>query len=208
MNERAKVSWADDGGTGAVADHVERVVRANSAPLVAVPGGSTPVAIFEELAARGLDWAGTTLMLGDDRLVPRDHEASNQAKLETAFANSGAEILALEEDMRVPQLDLLWLGMGTDGHVASLFPEMICDDRPGALVIRTEPHPLPPEAPFPRLSMNMEALTTSPKETIIVIRGEEKKAMIEEAMRGESDLPIARLLRGSRARVTIYWSPT
>ena len=205
---RSEIRWADDGSTGAVADHVERVVKASDAPTICVPGGSTPIAIFEELAARGLDWAGATLMLGDDRMVPKDHPASNQAKLESAFADSGATIQPLSEGMAVPALDLLWVGMGADGHIASLFPEMVSDDQPGPCVIRTEPHPLPPEAPFPRLSMNMEALKTAPRETIIVIRGEDKKAVLEDAMDGGSDLPIARLLRGARGPVTIYWSPS
>ena len=205
---RPAIRWAEDGSANAVADHVARVIEASEAPVIAVPGGSTPVAIFAELARRGLDWSGVTLMLGDDRIVPLDHTASNQAKLESAFAGSAATIATLEEGMDIPPLDLLWLGMGSDGHVASLFPEMVCEDRPGPSVIRTEPHPLPPEAPFPRLSMNMEALTTAPRETILVIRGEEKKAVIGEAMRGENDLPVARLLRRSRAPVTIFWSPS
>lgn len=208
MSRRADIRWADDGSTGAVADHLERVVRSADTPVIAVPGGSTPVAIFDELAERGVDWAGATLMLGDDRLVEKDHPASNQAKLEAAFADSGAAIVSLSEGMEVPPLDLLWVGMGADGHIASLFPEMICEDREGPSVIRTEPHPLPPEAPFPRLSMNFEALATSPKETIIVIRGSEKKAVIENALGGGSDLPISRLLRGSSAPITIYWSET
>ena len=54
--------------------------------MIALPGGSTPIAIFAELASRGVDWEGATLMLGDDRMVAKDHEASNQAKLEAAFA--------------------------------------------------------------------------------------------------------------------------
>ena len=207
MSEPAKIHWAEDGSTAAVADHVARIVEGTDTPVIAVPGGSTPIAIFDELAARGLDWSGTTLMLGDDRMVEKGHAASNQAKLEAAFEDSDANIAMLRDGMDVPPLDLLWVGMGGDGHIASLFPEMRCEDRPGAKVIRTEPIPLPPEAPFPRLSMNFEALTTAPKETIIVIRGADKKAVIEDAMRGDSDLPVARLLRTSRCPVTIYWSP-
>lgn len=175
--------------------------------MIALPGGSTPIAIFAELASRGVDWEGATLMLGDDRMVAKDHEASNQAKLEAAFAGTAARIVALEEGAQVPPLDLLWVGMGADGHIASLFPQMEAEDLPGAKVIRTRPIPLPPEAPFPRLSMNFEALTTAPRETIIVIRGDDKKAVIEDALEGDSDLPIARLLRDTRAPVTIYWSP-
>ena len=207
MSDGAGIRWAEDGSTAAVADHVARVVEASDAPVIAVPGGSTPIAIFDALAARELDWSGTTLMLGDDRMVDREHAASNQAKLEAAFADSAATIATLKEGADVPHLDLLWVGMGADGHIASLFPEMRCEDQPGAKVVRTEPIPLPPEAPYPRLSMNVEALTTAPKETIIVIRGADKKAVIEDAMQGDSDLPVARLQRTSRSPVTIYWSP-
>ncbi|KPM22545.1 6-phosphogluconolactonase [Citromicrobium bathyomarinum] len=198
--------WAPDGSAKAVADHIERVVGASDAPVIAVPGGSTPVAIFAELAERGLDWSGATIMLGDDRQVPRDHEASNQAKLERALGDSGAKIVALEEGMAVPDLDLLWLGMGTDGHIASLFPQMQAEDRPGRAVIRTVPDPLPPEAPFPRLSMNFAALTKAPRESIIVLRGADKKQVIERAQDSASDLPVARFLREASGPVTIYWS--
>ncbi len=208
MTEHAAIDWATDGSAAAVADRIEQVVRGSTSPVIAVPGGSTPLAIFDELAARGLDWSGVTLMLGDDRMVPRDHPASNQAKLEAALGHSGARIVALEEGMDVPDLDLLWLGMGTDGHIASLFPAMEFGDVAGRKVIRTLPDPLPPEAPFPRLSMNMAALTEAPRAAILVLRGEDKRAVLESATAPDCDLPIARFLRAARCPVTVFWSAT
>lgn len=205
-NDVTTIRWAEDGSDAAVADHVARVVEAQAAPVIAVPGGRTPVAIFADLAARQLDWAGATVMLCDDRDVPRDNPASNQALLESALGDSGAQVPALAEGMAVPALDLLWLGMGADGHIASLFPQMEMGGGEEATVIRTVPDPLPPEAPYPRLSMSMEALTTAPRETILVIRGDDKRAVLEAAIKGESDLPIASFLSAARGPVTIYWS--
>ena len=208
MSEHADISWAEDGSAAAVAAHLTRAIDANPRARIAVPGGSTPLPIFEELVERGIDWSGVTLMLGDDRIVEHGHAASNQAKLEGAFCATEANVMALEEGMDVPDLDLLWIGMGADGHIASLFPEMKCEDVPGRKIIRTEPVPLPPEAPFPRLSMNMEALAEAPREIILVIRGAEKKRVLEEAGSGANSLPIARLIKRSIAPITVYWSAT
>lgn len=199
--------WAEDGSGDAVVRHLARVIAAHPQAIIAVPGGSTPLPIFEKLVGEGIDWSGVTLMLGDDRIVEHGHAASNQAKLEGAFCATEARIVALEEGMAVPDLDLLWLGMGEDGHIASLFPEMEADDAPGRTVIRTRPVPLPPEAPFPRLSMNMEALTGAPREIILVIRGEAKKRVLADAIAGRGTVPVVTLIARATCPITIYWSP-
>ena len=206
MSSPRDIVWAPDGSAGAVAGHLARVIANNPNATIAVPGGSTPLPIFEELAASDLDWSGVTLMLGDDRIVEPGHPASNQAKLEGAFCATQADIRALEEGMDVPELDLLWLGMGTDGHIASIFPAMDAQDLPGRRVIRTEPIPLPPEAPFPRLSMNMESLSEAAREIILVIRGDEKKELVRAAQSAEGDLPITQLFARAQCPITIYWS--
>ncbi|UVI40575.1 6-phosphogluconolactonase [Qipengyuania spongiae] len=199
--------WAEDGSAEAVARHMARVIAAHPQVVIAVPGGSTPLPIFEKLVDRGIDWSGVTLMLGDDRIVEHGHAASNQAKLEGAFCATEARIVALEEGMEVPDLDLLCLGMGEDGHIASLFPKMEAGDVPGRKVIRTRPVPLPLDAPFPRLSMNMEALTEAPREIILVIRGKQKKRVLEDAIAGRSTMPVATLIARAICPITIYWSP-
>lgn len=205
MNEMLTAAWADMGDADAVADHIERTIADMPSPVIAVPGGSTPLKIFEILAERNLDWAGVTLLLTDDREVALDHEASNQAKLNATFADTEAKILTLSEEMDVPALDLVWLGMGADGHIASLFPDMEYTHVEDPAVVRTVPEPLPPEAPFPRLSLNMAALAGA-TEIILVIRGEVKKAVVEKALQGGSTLPVAQLFEASNSAVTIYWS--
>ena len=112
-------------------------------------------------------------------------------------------MVSLEEDSVLPRFALAWLGMGADGHIASLFPgsdPRAVDPRP---VRRITPDPLPPEAPFDRLTMTIPALLAS-EEIVFVVRGREKAALFEAAVRGENDLPVARLLAAARQPVTCF----
>jgi 6-phosphogluconolactonase len=95
--------------------------------------------------------------------------------------------------------------MGVDGHVASLFPHMNAVIRAGPCVIATTPIPLPPEAPFERLTLNRRALKAS-KAIILVVTGAAKKALIERVLDGCDDYPVSDFLRGAGPPVTIYWS--
>ena len=200
------IDWADPGDAAAVAERVAAVVGRPGQKRVAVPGGATPRRVFDLLASRTLDWSGTEVWLTDDRQVPHDHPASNFGQLQSALGGSGAMLVELLEGAPVPRFDLVWLGMGTDGHIASLFPKMAAEERAGPHVIATVPEPLPPEAPFARLSLNLEALTAT-DEIIVVVTGADKRAALEAALRGETEhLPIAQLFRATISPVTIYWS--
>ncbi|WP_338468357.1 6-phosphogluconolactonase [Novosphingobium sp. ZN18A2] len=201
-----RIVWAEPGDAEAVAERIAAEVSKPGRKRIAVPGGSTPIRIFDLLAHRKLDWSGVTLTLTDDRQVPDDHEASNFRKLSAALGSSGATIERLEEGRRVDPFDLVWLGMGADGHIASLFPHMVAEIRPGRTVISTTPIPLPPEAPFARLTLNRRALCAA-KEVIIVITGDEKRRVIEKAQNGnDASYPVSDVLHGCGAPVTIYWS--
>jgi 6-phosphogluconolactonase len=137
--------------------------------------------------------------------VPDVHPASNYGKIHAALGASGARFERLVEGMEVAPFDLVWLGMGEDGHVASLFPHMHALVRPGPTVIATTPVPLPPEAPFDRLTLNRKALKAA-KEIILVVTGSSKKALIESVLAGCDDYPVSDFLRGYGPPVTIYWS--
>jgi 6-phosphogluconolactonase len=93
--------------------------------------------------------------------------------------------------------------MGADGHVASLFPNT--DPRVDApsTVRRLTPDPLPPEAPFERLTLTLPALLNSDA-LLFVIRGKEKRTLFEAAAVGVNDLPVARLLAARRQSVTCF----
>jgi 6-phosphogluconolactonase len=75
----------------------------------------------------------------------------------------------------------------------------------GDAAVRTMPDPLPPEAPFERVTLPMAALLNT-DELILVIRGPEKRALLDAAIRQEHDLPIALLLARLSSPLTIYWS--
>lgn len=170
---------------------------------ISVPGGSTPFPILAELAKAPLDWTRIAVWPGDDRIVPEDHPASNVGRIRALLEPAGARIVPLAEGAEPPAFALAWLGMGNDGHVASLFPNT--DPRADAplAVLRLTPDPLPPEAPFDRLSLTIPALARS-GELLFVIRGAEKETLFREAVAGGNDLPVARLLRAARCPVTCF----
>ena len=185
-------------------DHLSAALAANDGVVaITVPGGSTPFPILAELAQRRLDWGRMAVWPGDDRIVPEDHPASNVGRIRAALEPLGAAVVALTEDARPPHFALTWLGMGGDGHIASLFPNT--DPRADAPqpVLRLTPDPLPPEAPFDRLSLTIPALLDSDA-VLFVIRGADKRALFEAALRGEHDLPVARLLKAAHQAVTCF----
>lgn len=170
---------------------------------ITVPGGSTPFPIIERLLEWDLPWNRLVVWPNDDRAVPEDHPASNTGKLRALFERVGAEVATLSEMEQVPHFDLAWLGMGADGHIASLFPNT--DPRPDEprRIVRLTPDPLPPEAPFDRISLTIPALLASDA-LVFVIRGADKRAVFDAAAAGASDLPVARLLRAARQPVTCF----
>lgn len=205
MSVSATVTWAQPGDLAAVAARIAAQVSRPGTKRIAMAGGSTPAKVLEILAARNIDWSGATIIPTDDRQVPPDHPASNFGALCQAFAGTAATILPLVEGERPGRFDLVWLGMGADGHIASLFPRMCAEPCRRRRVIATTPIPLPPEAPFARLSLNRKALAATAA-TIVVITGAAKRAVIEAALAGSDALPISDVVRNPRAPVTIYWS--
>jgi 6-phosphogluconolactonase len=202
----SRIEIIENATDAAIADWLEQRLRAALALsleiAITVPGGSTPFPILADLAARPLPWARVTVWPGDDRIVPEDHPASNVGRIRALLEPAGARIVPLEEDADPPRFALAWLGMGGDGHIASLFPNTdprVDDPLP---VRRLTPDPLPPEAPFDRLSLTIPALLNS-DELLFVIRGADKRAVFEAAARGENDLPVARILRTAE-RVTCF----
>lgn len=174
--------------------HLGAALALSQQIAVTVPGGSTPFPILADLAARPLPWGRIAVWPGDDRIVAEDHPASNVGRIRALLEPVGARIVALSEDAAPPRFALAWLGMGADGHIASLFPNTDPSVDDPLRVRRLTPDPLPPDAPFDRLSLTIPALLAS-DELLFVIRGADKRAVFEAAARGESDLPVARLLK-------------
>lgn len=184
--------------------HLTRALDASPGEIaITIPGGSTPFPILAELAHLGLDWSRIAVWPGDDRIVTEDHPASNVGRIRTTLEPLGARVVALAEGLCPPNFALAWLGMGTDGHIASLFPNTDPQVNDPQVLRRLTPDPLPPEAPFDRLSLTMPALLNSDA-LVFVIRGAEKQALFEAALAGKHDLPVARLLGAAHQPVTCF----
>jgi len=214
-----------------VADDVESIMRsaieARGSALIALPGGRTPVPIFEELAGRRFDWPLVTLLPTDDRLVPIADPLSNARLIRAHFAGTGARLLTLfnsgdsltdagrsaDEKLQVLSwpLDLVWLGMGADGHVASILPgpdfDAALDGPAGRRACGVTPDPLPPEAPVARVTLTRAALVAT-RALMLTIIGEKKRAVAEQAIRDgpRSGLAVGRVLASAHGPVQIYWS--
>lgn len=204
----ADVTIVEGADSGAIADWLEARIAAalasSEGPVaITVPGGSTPFPIMEQLVTRRLDWSRLVVWPGDDRIVPEDHAASNTGKIRALMEPVGASVAKLSEDAKPPHFALAWLGMGGDGHIASLFPNTDPQVEDPQALRRLTPDPLPPEAPFDRLTLTIPALLDS-DQLLFVIRGDDKRAVFEAAMRGEHDLPIARMLGAASQKITCF----
>ena len=204
MSERrVRSGKTDDAIAEWLAQKLEKAFGRDGPVTITVPGGSTPFPIIEQLLTHDLAWQRLVVWPNDDRVVPEDHSASNTGKLRALFEPAGAEVATLTIMEQVPRFDLAWVGMGADGHTASLFPNTdprIDEERP---ILRLTPDPLPPEAPFDRISLTLPALLAS-DEIVVVARGEDKRPVLDSALAGESDLPIARLFGAAKQPVTVF----
>jgi 6-phosphogluconolactonase len=202
------VTVIEGAGSEAIADWLAVRLVAAAPGAVTLPGGSTPFPLLAALIARGgVDWAGLSVWPNDDRIVPEYHAASNTGKLRALLEPAGARIVPLTQDARPPHFALTWLGMGPDGHVASLFPntDPAADDP--MPVRRLTPDPLPAHAPFDRITLTIPALVDSDAVLFTLGGAADKRMVFDAAMRGEHDLPVARLLAAARARglpVTVF----
>lgn len=214
-------------------DTCHDAIRARGAAWLALAGGRTPLPIYATLAASG--FAGTiTAIPTDERCVPHAHPACNLRALREAFAASPAIVangLTVEDGDEAASLrqaqallalnsqpfDAVLLGMGADGHIASLFPgaanlaEGLAMEG-GRAAIATLPDPLPPEAPFARISLTLPRLLHA-RTLLLVVSGEDKRRVLRQAQQHDGGtaapgfLPVAALLHARDHRVQIHWSP-
>ena len=217
-----------DAVAGDIGFIVESALDARGSALLALPGGRTPLPIFERLAEASLPWKKVTIIPTDDRLVPMQDERSNVRAIAQAFLKAGARVVPIateipdhrlagnSADARLQDLpwppDLCWLGMGEDGHTASIFagPDLqdALDAPKARRAVGVMPDPMPADAPVPRVTLTRAAILSA-RTLLITITGQEKRELLEGAIAdGQSSrLPIGRVLAEAEQPIDIHWCP-
>jgi 6-phosphogluconolactonase len=213
---------------GQLAATLKAAIGARGLASLVVSGGRSPVRLFEILRTQVLDWGRVCVALADERWVPPEDAASNEHLVRTVLLKDQAAsarfhglkngaptpdlgaVSAWETFARIPRpFDTVILGMGDDGHTASLFPGS--PNLPRALnqaAVAGCVGMWAPAAPQPRLSLNLTALLDS-RRIVVVLAGESKLNTLAAANQDGplEDMPIRALLHQTRTPVEVMWSP-
>lgn len=236
-----KEFWHDDaealGETlaGRLLAAIQTGLERRSDVVLALAGGQTPFPAYRRLASAAVDWSRVSLLVTDERWVAPDHPASNTRALGECFAAvPGVRILPLVPpvpDFRasagmpsaataratlasLPEpFDAVLLGIGVDGHFASLFPgaaELPAGLDPGNAdeAILVNPRPLPVEAPYTRVSLTLARLLHT-HHLLLAATGPAKRGVLDRAQArpDPASLPVSALLHQPTVPVEIHWSP-
>lgn len=226
LNEFTQRSELDNALADKVADILVEAVKNKGKASIAVSGGSTPKGFFSVLSKKDLPWKEITVTLADERWVDIADDASNTKLVHENLLQNNAveanffhikqgeqltvEVLAdlnLAAGTTVLPFDVLILGMGEDGHTASLFP---CSEEIHSALSR-DASPLlkvtPKTAPHDRITFSLAYLAQS-KNTFLHICGEGKKTVLEKAITGDetTEMPIRAFLHHPSLMTNVYWA--
>lgn len=203
-----------------IADRLRGCLRRASVCTLAVSGGRSPVPLFERLAQADLDWSRVRVRLVDERYVPPDHPDSNEALvrrhllagpaaaaafrgLYLAGASIEQAVAAANDDAR--PIDIAVLGMGDDGHTASLFPGAAQLDAALAADAACYLHVTPPQAPHERISLSLAALRACGHLVLYVAGPHKRDVLLTAQKRVDTRLPISLLAAEPGAPLDVHW---
>ena len=210
-----------------IVDRLQKAILASGEARMAVSGGSTPVALFEYLSARELDWSRVKVTLVDDRCVPEMHQDSNarlvrkhllkdkaaKAQFVSLFCEGAASMdhavsAGLKLLQHFPRYDAVVLGMGGDAHTASIFPKAAEKDL--ALAAASPRMSLvtdPVTAPHMRITQTLPQLLRTDF-LALQITGEEKWKVLQPILEAPRDeYPISHFIHQDKVPISIYCSP-
>ncbi|WP_304712528.1 6-phosphogluconolactonase [Neisseria viridiae] len=211
----------------AVADALQGALDEKGSAVLAVSGGRSPIAFFNALSQKDLDWGKVGVTLVDERVVPTDHADSNTGLVREYLLKNKAEVamwIPMVEDGKTEtelhpdavagyalkhykQPDVLVLGMGNDGHTASIFPkspqfQTAIDGSAGVALV----HTTPVTAPHERISMTLGAIART-QNIFLAIQGAEKKAVFDQAAQGENrEYPISFVLNRQGVKCHVFYA--
>lgn len=211
----------------AMSDWIASAVETRGKATIALAGGTSPGPVFEMLSAQPLPWDRVTVTLTDERWLPADNPASNTHLVHSTLLKdraAAARHLPLKTADPAPAhgapainatlkphlpLDICLLGMGTDGHIASLIPgaegyEQGCDPTQDAAVVPI--HAEGAAGAPDRISLTLNTILQS-RIIAILITGEEKKHVFEQARRQDGSSPVRQLLSQDSHPVHLFWAP-
>jgi len=211
-----------------IAEGLRAAIAARGVASLIVSGGRSPVRLFECLRSQPLDWSRVCVALADERWVDPSDPGSNERLVREFLlkdAAAAARFSGLKNPAPTPELgaaaawdtfarvprpfDAVVLGMGDDGHTASLFPgspalQAALDPsaEAGCVGMRA------PAPPHMRLSLNLTALLDS-RRIVILITGESKWRTYAEACSAgpAEEMPVRKVLRQKKIPVDVIWSP-